>query len=190
MVAHAVDAVLARFDDPQRTALERTRADIGQLLPGAVEGIAWGMPTWRIDGDAVVSILGFAKHNSVFPNSGGVIERLGDRLDGFVVTKGSIHFDRDAPFPKPLMRVLLRERIDEINASYPKASGESKEFYDNGFVKSKGRVRRGELTGSWQWFRRDGSLMRTGAFADGRQVGEWTTVDRSGRVVKVTDFGR
>lgn len=190
MVTNAVDAVLARFDDPQRTALQGTRVDIGQLLPGAVEGIAWGMPTWRIDGDAVVSILGFAKHNSVFPNSGAVIERLGNRLDGFVVTKGSIHFDSHRPFPKPLMRVLLRERIAEINASYPKASGESKEFYDNGFVRSKGRMRHGALTGTWQWFRRDGSLMRTGAFVDGRQVGEWTTVDRSGRVVKVTDFGR
>ena len=42
------------------------------------------------------------------------------------------------------------------------------------------------MHGNWEWFRKDGSKMRTGAFDNGVQVGEWTTYDRSGRVVKVT----
>lgn len=171
-------------------ALERTREAISHLMPGAVETIAWGMPTWRIDGDSVISVFGFAKHNSVFPQSGRVVEELGSRLQGYVVTKGTIHFDRHEPFPKPLLRALLATRINEINASYPRASGEFKEFYDNGFLKAKGRLRDGVFTGSWQWFRRDGSPMRSGSFKGGRQVGEWTTFDRSGHVVKVSDFGR
>lgn len=190
MTSVDVDRVLGTFDEPQRSALQRTRETIGQLLPGAVETIAWGMPTWRIDGDAVVSILGFARHNSVFPQSGGIVDQLGSLLDGYVVTKGTIHFDVHRPFPKSLMRALIRVRIDEINTSYPRASGEFKEFFDNGHLKAKGRIRAGELTGEWMWFRRDGSLMRAGAFHTGRQVGEWTTFDRAGAVVKVTDFGR
>lgn len=186
----AVDEALARFDDPQRSALYRTRDVIRRLLPTANECIAYGLPTWRIDGDSVVSIQGFARHNSVFPHSGSVIESLAPRLQGFEVTKGGIHFDLVTPFPAPLMRALIIERIRQINGSYPRASGEFKEFYDNGSLKAKGRKRSGELTGSWQWFRRDGSLMRTGSFAAGRQVGEWTTFERSGRVVKISDFGR
>lgn len=185
-----IDVVLDSFDDPQRSALQKTRVTIGQLLPGAVESIAWGMPTWRVDGEAVVSILGFAKHNSVFPQSGSIVERLGSALDGYVVTKGTIHFDIAKPFPKPLMKALLAARIAELNERYPRASGESKEFYDNGYLKSKGRIRQGEFTGNWQWFRRDGSLMRSGTFKAGRQVGLWTTHDRSGKIVKTTDFGR
>jgi hypothetical protein len=32
--------------------------------------------------------------------------------------------------------------------------------------------------------------MRTGEFDRGKQVGTWRTLDRSGKVVKETDFGR
>lgn len=190
MTSPSVDALLAEFGDVQRAALQRTRESIGELLPGADEAVAWGMPTWRIDGDAVLSIMGFARHNSVFPQSGAVVERLAGRLTGYVVTKGTIHFDLATPFPRPLMKALLTERIREINDTYPRAAGEFKAFYDNGVVKAKGRMRQGEVVGDWTWRRRDGSIMRTGAFKAGRQVGEWTTFDRAGHAVKVTDFGR
>ena len=45
-------------------------------------------------------------------------------------------------------------------------------------------------TAPWEWYRTDGSLMRTGAFDQGRQVGLWRTIDRTGRVVKETDFSK
>lgn len=41
-------------------------------------------------------------------------------------------------------------------------------------------------TGYWEWFRRDGTRLRSGSFDRGRQVGEWTTYDRRGEVYKVT----
>ena len=44
----------------------------------------------------------------------------------------------------------------------------------------------GQMTGYWEWFRKDGSKMRSGTFVNGEQVGEWTTFDKTGRVVKVT----
>ena len=42
----------------------------------------------------------------------------------------------------------------------------------------------------WEWFRTDGTEMRTGRFDRGRQIGVWRTLDRAGRVVKETDFSR
>lgn len=42
------------------------------------------------------------------------------------------------------------------------------------------------LEGYWEWFRVDGTLLRSGHFAGGEQVGEWTTYDRAGRTYKVT----
>lgn len=62
-------------------------------------------------------------------------------------------------------------------------------FYENGLPRFKGGHRNGEMHGPWQFFRKDGSLMRAGSFDQGRQVGIWTTYDRSGDVVKETDFG-
>ena len=37
-------------------------------------------------------------------------------------------------------------------------------------------------------YRKDGSLMRSGYFANDKQCGEWTTYDAKGRIVKVTIF--
>ena len=51
---------------------------------------------------------------------------------------------------------------------------------------AKGQRIDGVMTGYWEWFRKDGTLMRSGTFANGVQVGEWTTYDRNGKVVKVT----
>jgi len=62
------------------------------------------------------------------------------------------------------------------------------DHYDNGQVRFRGANLDGEMHGDWQFFRRDGSLMRAGAFDRGRQVGSWRTFDRDGRVVKESTF--
>jgi antitoxin component YwqK of YwqJK toxin-antitoxin module len=62
------------------------------------------------------------------------------------------------------------------------------EHYPNGQVKMTGFRVDGELHGSWAWYRTDGTIMRTGEFDCGRQIGTWRTFDRSGRLVKETDF--
>ena len=44
----------------------------------------------------------------------------------------------------------------------------------------------GAPTGYWEWFRKDGSRMRSGYFENGKPVGEWITYDKDGKVYKVT----
>lgn len=56
----------------------------------------------------------------------------------------------------------------------------------DGSLWSRGLTLDGEMHGAWQWFRREGTLMRTGSFDRGVQVGEWTTYDANGVVVKIT----
>ena len=46
------------------------------------------------------------------------------------------------------------------------------------------------MHGPWAWYRTDGTLMRTGQFDRGRQIGVWRTFDRSGRLVKETDYSK
>ena len=62
------------------------------------------------------------------------------------------------------------------------------ERYDNGYVKLRGSHLDGEMHGEWEFFRRDGSIMRSGTFDRGKQIGMWKTYDRSGKVVKETTF--
>jgi antitoxin component YwqK of YwqJK toxin-antitoxin module len=61
-------------------------------------------------------------------------------------------------------------------------------YYANGNVKYRGANVDGQMHGRWEFFRTDGSMMRSGEFEHGRQIGIWRTYDRSGRVVKETDF--
>jgi antitoxin component YwqK of YwqJK toxin-antitoxin module len=60
--------------------------------------------------------------------------------------------------------------------------------YHNGQVRFRGANLGGEMHGPWEFFRKDGSLMRAGTFERGRKVGSWRTYDRAGRVVKETVF--
>ncbi len=60
--------------------------------------------------------------------------------------------------------------------------------YDNGGPKHRGFTLDGEMHGSWEFYRRDGSVMRSGEFDRGQQIGTWRTYDRSGAVVKETVF--
>ncbi|WP_432287876.1 hypothetical protein SLT36_12660 [Aminobacter sp. BA135] len=49
-----------------------------------------------------------------------------------------------------------------------------------------GQLRDGKADGYWEWFRKDGSKLRSGHFAEGVQVGDWTTYDKAGKLYKVT----
>jgi antitoxin component YwqK of YwqJK toxin-antitoxin module len=61
-------------------------------------------------------------------------------------------------------------------------------YYDSGAVRYRGFQLDGEMHGAWEFLRKDGSVMRSGAFERGKQVGVWRTFDRGGQVVKETDF--
>lgn len=60
------------------------------------------------------------------------------------------------------------------------------EYHKDGSIWAKGQTTDGTPTGYWEWFRLDGTKMRSGTFEGGEQVGEWTTYDKQGQVYKVT----
>lgn len=65
------------------------------------------------------------------------------------------------------------------------------EYHKDGSVWAKGQTLNGVPVGYWEWFRKEGTIMRSGSFDEaGNQVGEWTTYDRQGAVYKVTDKTR
>ncbi len=58
--------------------------------------------------------------------------------------------------------------------------------HNDGSIWVKGTLVDGQFHGYWEWFRKDGTRMRSGYFEKGKQVGEWTTYDKQGKVYKVT----
>jgi antitoxin component YwqK of YwqJK toxin-antitoxin module len=56
--------------------------------------------------------------------------------------------------------------------------------YADGGIRYRGFQLDGQMHGAWEFFRKDGSVMRSGEFDRGEQVGVWRTFDRNGKVVK------
>lgn len=183
-----IDAWVAQQAEPQRTGLARAAAVIRDLLPGAEEATTYGLPAWKVDGSNVAGLACARGHWSYVPFSGAVTETLGEALAGYEVTKGTVRVPADAALPKALVRQLVRARLAELSM-VPDSRGVTRDFHPNGALKAKGKMRDGQLHGPWSWWRADGSLMRTGSFDLGRQVGTWTTYDAAGAPVKVTEKG-
>ena len=60
------------------------------------------------------------------------------------------------------------------------------ERHKDGSVWAKGYMRGEVMDGPWNWFRKDGTRMRSGSFDNCVQAGKWVTYDQSGEVYKVT----
>ena len=61
-------------------------------------------------------------------------------------------------------------------------------YHNDGSIWAKGTMVAGKPEGYWEWFRKDGTRMRSGYFEKGKQIGEWTTYDKKGKVYKVTSM--
>jgi uncharacterized protein YdhG (YjbR/CyaY superfamily) len=135
MVESAVDIHFRQFSGEQRRTLEAVRRTILESLSGANEVIKYGIPTFVIEGVAVIGLDGYKNHNSLFPYGSAINLIFEKELSSFVKTKGSIHFSKERPFPKTLLKKIIRERIRLINATYPKKNGEYLQFYLSGELK-------------------------------------------------------
>jgi len=80
----------------------------------------------------------------------------------------------DSKKPMPQQKT---EVIDGITYKY---------FADGKHVFAKGKTKNGTPHGFWEWYRKDGTLKRSGNFDEGEPVGEWTTYDQAGNPYKVT----
>lgn len=109
-----ITAHLKKFDRPQRDALQAVRVIIAEALPEADEVIKYGIPTFAINGKGVIGFDGYKNHNSIFPYSGSIGARLKDELANYEQTKGSIHFDKEKPMPKTLIKKIIKERLKQM----------------------------------------------------------------------------
>ena len=114
MSAAEVDEYLRAVDEPKRTALRTLRATILEIVPDAEQGISYDVPAFRVDGKVVAGFAAFKNHVSYLPFSGSVLSMLGDELDGYEMTKSSLHFAVDEPLPKALVEKLISLRLAEI----------------------------------------------------------------------------
>lgn len=112
----AVDAYLAQQPAPQRAALDHLRAQIGRIVPDAVESISYGIPAFKLRGRGILWIAGWKAHCSIYPLTDAFLAEHAGELDGYGQGKGTLRFSPDAPLPDPLLEALIRARLAEVEA--------------------------------------------------------------------------
>lgn len=108
----AVDNYLAGVREPFRAILSHLRRVIRAAAPEAVEGIGYGIPTYKLSGN-LVHFAAFKNHMSFFPGSTAHNEALKDALAAHKTSKGTIQFTPDNPLPDDLVTRIVELRIAE-----------------------------------------------------------------------------
>ena len=105
-----IDQYLATVPAEQRAALQKLRATLHSIVPGAEECISYGVPGMRLDGRGLVWFAAAKSHCSFFP--GAVIADYADELRDFETSKGTIRFQPERLPPVALIRKLVAARLE------------------------------------------------------------------------------
>jgi uncharacterized protein YdhG (YjbR/CyaY superfamily) len=120
MSAEEIDAYLSRVEEPKRVALEALRNVILEIIPEAEQVISYRIPAFRVDGRVVAGFAAFTDHLSYLPFSGSVLGQLSEQLEGYSMTKSSLHFTPEHPLSGELVRTLIETRLGQSRAAPPK----------------------------------------------------------------------
>ena len=116
MSSEDVDEYLDALEEPKRGTLQALRHTILEVVPEADRVISYGVPAFRLRGQTVAGFAAFKTHLSYLPFSGSVLGQLSGDLDGYQMTKSSLHFSVDRPLPKALVQKLVDVRLAEAGS--------------------------------------------------------------------------
>src|SRR5689334_8608305 len=106
-------------------ALKSLRVLIRKAAPTASEKIAWGMPTFYLQGN-LIHFAAFKKHLSLFPGSDAVSHFSQElRRRGLTYSKGTIQIPYETPLPAQLLTQIVKFCVSRnlAEASAKKNSG-------------------------------------------------------------------
>jgi uncharacterized protein YdhG (YjbR/CyaY superfamily) len=110
-----IDEYLASVPEPARSTLNKVRAAVRSAAPPqSTEVISYGMPAFKHKA-VLVWFAAFSKHCSFFPTP-FAIQACKKELEGFSITKGTIHFPVDKPLPAALVKKLVKARVAQIDS--------------------------------------------------------------------------
>jgi uncharacterized protein YdhG (YjbR/CyaY superfamily) len=110
----SVDEYIAALPDGVRGVLECVRSTIRRAVPGAEEGIAYKIPTYKLPGGPVLYFAGWRQHYSLYPATARMIETFKHELEPYVVNKATIRFPLSEPVPVTLIERIAKFRAKEV----------------------------------------------------------------------------
>ncbi|MDT7829390.1 DUF1801 domain-containing protein [Pricia sp. S334] len=107
-----IETYIAGFPEDVQTVLEKIRATIKKEAPESDEGIAYGMPAFKMNGKPLVYFGGYKKHIGFYATPSGHT-KFKTELSGYKQGKGSVQFPLNEPLPLDLIEKIVRFRVRE-----------------------------------------------------------------------------
>ncbi|TFG27935.1 hypothetical protein EU527_17965 [Candidatus Thorarchaeota archaeon] len=107
-----IDEYIMKFTPDVQNILENLREAILNSAPAAQETIAYGIPTFRLNGN-LVHFAAFKHHIGFYPGGPSAIEAFKNELTQYKRSKGTIQFPLDKPIPLELVKRIVKFRVKE-----------------------------------------------------------------------------
>jgi uncharacterized protein YdhG (YjbR/CyaY superfamily) len=107
----SIDDYISTFPKNVQDKLRGLEKAIKESAPGAEEAIAYGMPTFKLNGN-LVHFAAYSKHIGFYPTPSAIVAFKAE-LHKYMQSKGAIQFPIDEPIPLDLVRRMVRFRVEE-----------------------------------------------------------------------------
>ena len=112
-----IDDYINRFPEDTRKLLDQIRVTIRNTAPQAAEKIAYGIPTYHLNGN-LVHFAAFKKHIGFFP-APSAIQKFQKQLKPYKTSKGTIQLPLTDPLPLKLIERIVKFRLKENTVKKP-----------------------------------------------------------------------
>lgn len=102
----AVDAFIGQSPEPLRAKLKELRSLVHARIPGITEKMAWGIPTFCLEGKILCHIGGGKHHVGFYPGPQAILD-FAPRLTPYKTSKGTVQFPLDQELPAALVADML-----------------------------------------------------------------------------------
>lgn len=107
-----VDSYIASFPAKVQEILTKIRNIIKENAPGAEEGFAYKMPSYKLNKKPLVYFAAFDNHIGFYATPSGHSE-FAEELSKYKQGKGSVQFPLNQPVPYDLISRIVRFRVEE-----------------------------------------------------------------------------
>lgn len=101
-----IDSYIRNASKETQPHLKKLSSTIRKLVPKAGEKLAWGMPTFTLEGN-LIHFAWFKNHVSVFPGSDAIAWFKKD-LTKYQTSKGTLQIPLDQPVPVALVSRIVK----------------------------------------------------------------------------------
>lgn len=106
-----IDEYIVTFPENIQKKLNEIRAVIRSEVPQVGERIAYGIPTFTLNGN-LVHFAGYERHIGFYPTPSAMKE-FKNEMRAYKMSKGAVQFPLDEPLPEDLIRRMVRFRVEE-----------------------------------------------------------------------------